>query len=119
MKIPVQHMFAAAFLLLTINVCAAANFSGQWNTVWGQGTETTNLSMAQEGSQVTGNYAYRGGVIAGLVNDNVLRGSWSQNDGARGTFEFHLSPDGQSFQGRWRNGDSGPWAPDRWNGVRK
>ena len=119
MRVRVHWPLAALLLLLTINVQAAENFAGQWNTIWGSGTAATNLTMTQDGSQVAGNYAYRGGAIVGVVSENVLRGSWSQTDGARGTLEFRLSPDGQSFQGRWRNGTSGPWAPDSWNGVRK
>lgn len=118
MKTWIQWPLLALLLVVTANA-QAANFAGRWNTIWGNGTATTNMTMTQHGNQVAGNYAYRGGAIVGVVSANVLRGSWAQNDGARGTFEFRLSPDGQSFQGRWRNGTSGPWAADSWNGVRQ
>lgn len=85
-------------------------WSGAWSTNFGA------MTLARSGRQVTGRYDYRGGRIEGLLDGQVLRGTWIQ-DNARGHFVFHLSPDGRSFQGRWGRGaadsDGGEWRGSR------
>lgn len=97
---------------------AMVDFSGGWTTTWGNGASVTNMALNQYGDQVSGEYAYRGGKISGIVRGNVLSGTWVQSDGAKGHFQFAMSPDGNSFRGRWRNGFQGPWSRDAWNGTR-
>ncbi|MDM8546394.1 hypothetical protein [Candidatus Venteria ishoeyi] len=106
-------------LFMNTTAQAVADFSGNWSTTWGKGSLISNMILQQSDSSVNGSYTYQGGNISGKVQGHVLMGTWYQQDnGARGTFSFTLSPDGQSFKGRWRNGASGPWLKDVWNGVK-
>ena len=111
-------------ILLLCGICLAmpspasafSGFGGNWETNWGP------VAMSQMDSDVIGQYAYKKdgrlikGNIKGSVSGDTLRGTWSQ-PGGWGQLEFVLSPDGQSFKGRWRNKNQGSW--DSWSGVRQ
>ena len=96
------------------------NWSGTWDTTWG------TMYLTQSLGKVTGTYDYQGGNIEGYISKNlsgdILVGTWSENpsyapsDDA-GDIEFIMSPDFNSFTGRWRYGSSGDWYSD-WNGTR-
>lgn len=105
-------------LSFSLTVQAQPNYAGRWSTTWGNGGASADMYLNQKDNRVWGNYSYRGGSVSGVLYGDVLRGSWAQSDGARGTFEFFLSRDGESFKGKWRNGNSGSWSRDPWNGVR-
>ena len=91
-----------------------ANWSGVWSTGW-QSTEAggtgATLYLRQVGDTVTGEYPLYQGTIEGQVNGQVLSGDWRQ-PASEGTFIFTLAPDGQSFVGRFGNGE---W----WTGGRR
>lgn len=93
------------------------NFSGVWNTNWGE------MRLTQSGASVSGNYTHDKGKITGTVKGNVLIGKWSEapsysepNDA--GDVELELSEDGNSFSGRWRYGSSGGWYENGWTGTK-
>ncbi len=101
------------FLLLVVlmpwlGALAQDPWDGVWETRWrGAGAL---LYLEQEGEQVTGTYPLYSGKISASVEGSRLSGSWTQDDGS-GYFVFELSPDGQSFSGRF---ESGEW----WTGRR-
>jgi hypothetical protein len=97
----------------------ALNFSGTWSTTWGDSTKVTKLRMRQNGNLVRGEYDFENGVFQGIVDGNVLRGSYYQSGNkSSGELEYVMSEDGQSFQGKWKTGLDGEWRPDAWRGVR-
>ena len=95
-------------------------WAGTWNTNWG------TMYLTQSTGRVTGTYAYDKGKIEGSISKNlsgnILAGTWSESpsyappDDA-GDIEFTLSPDGNSFTGKWRYGSSGDW-DGTWTGTR-
>ena len=90
------------------------SFAGKWKSTWDSGP--LPLWLRQNGNTVVGGYDYKKGSMEGMVDGRVLTGTWSQSDGTRGTFRFTLSPDGQSFEGKWMEPDKRTAA---WNGVRE
>jgi hypothetical protein len=97
-----------------------SSFAGDWDTVWGG--VYTPLTIAVSETHATGSYTYGdpqcGGTVAGTIDGEIsgdgvdLIGHWSEpclDDS--GSFEFHLSSDGNSFTGSWRGG--------AWDGVRR
>lgn len=85
-------------------------FTGRWVTTWPGGTATLRITGT------TGSYDYNGGTITGRLDDNVLTGSYAENNDATGTFWFRLLPDGNSFKGWYATAA----APDRhlyWRGI--
>ena len=92
---------------------------GTWTGVW----ETTygNMELTQSDGSVTGTYEVNDGKIEGTVQGNKLVGTWSEPPSyappdEAGDIEFTLSPDGNSFVGRFRYGSSGDWG--EWTGTR-
>ncbi|MEO0820998.1 MAG: mechanosensitive ion channel domain-containing protein [Pseudomonadota bacterium] len=85
-----------------------ADWTGQWQTFWRDGRAL--MTLEQEGDTVTGTFEPGAGRIEGRVDGAVLRGTWSEGAIAGGIV-FALSPDGESFTGRF---DSGEY----WNGRR-
>jgi hypothetical protein len=92
-------------------------WTGKWDTEqWGE------MTLQQNGSNVTGDYEWDGGNIKGTVSGNILKGTWSESptyqpENDAGDFEFTISSDGNSFTGRWRYGSSGDW-DGNWDGER-
>lgn len=88
---------------------------GTWQTNFG------DVSLEQSGDVVQGTYTHSDGKISGQVKGKKLVGTWSElptynpPDDA-GDFEFTMSEDCKSFQGRWRYGSAGGW--NTWNGKR-
>lgn len=84
------------------------DWTGGWDSVWRGGGAAVYLE--QEGNVVTGSYAALEGTITGEARGRVLIGTWRE-PGREGTFIFAMSPDGETFTGRFGNGE---W----WNGQR-
>ncbi len=87
---------------------ADVGWSGYWRTFWRGGQALMTLS--QTGDRVIGTYQPDEGEIEAAVDGVTLTGTWSQ-PGADGAFVFALAPDGESFVGRFDNGEY-------WNGER-
>ncbi len=83
-------------------------WSGRWRSYWRGGQALTVLRQTED--RVTGTYQPGDGSIDGQIEGAVVRGTWEQ-PGAEGTFEFALAPDGESFVGRFGNGEY-------WNGEK-
>lgn len=87
---------------------ARINWSGEWRSFWREGQAL--MTLEQLGDRVVGSYTPGEGRIEATVDGRVLRGEWREND-AEGVFTFALSRDGDSFAGRFGNGEY-------WNGAR-
>lgn len=107
-------IFTSLASLPKISAAVFASFSGQWKTNYG----TMFLRQGGDG-KVTGQYNNGGtiGDIDGSVSNNVLTGTWTENQG-NGQIKFVLANDGSSFTGSW-NRAAGKGEPGgSWNGHR-
>jgi MscS family membrane protein len=107
----IVSMVTVGWLLATpIERDPRPDWSGRWDTRWRDGAAV--VEFEQLGEVVRGTYGkgiYNGRVI-GRVTGRILEGRWIQDD-AEGRFLFSMSPEGDSFAGRF---DTGEW----WNGGR-
>ncbi|HTR52932.1 MAG TPA: hypothetical protein VMJ10_19595 [Kofleriaceae bacterium] len=87
----------------------ALDVSGNYVGTWGAAT------LRQDGTHVTGTYAYHDGHIDGALADHTLSFTWSEDDGS-GRGVFAVANDG-SLYGTWGTGDSasngGSWTLTR------
>lgn len=83
-------------------------WSGRWDSYWRDGE--ARILLQQQGEKVSGTYDPGEGRIEGQTEGRILRGSWFQ-DGTSGPILFALSGDGQSFTGRFMDGEY-------WNGKK-
>ncbi len=103
-------------LALLLSLCVTSisataeppDWTGEWNSFWRSGRALMLLN--QEGDRVFGFYEPGNGRIEGKVEGSLLTATWEQSGGS-GTAVFALAPDGQSFTGRYSNGEY-------WNGAR-
>jgi hypothetical protein len=98
----------------------ALGFAGTWSTSVDGIPHAVRLD--QNGSSVTGSYQGAegsAGQIAGTATGNVLRFTWSQNDGQTGAGRFTLSGDGQSFKGSYSFSGDPDQVDGNWTGVRQ
>jgi len=110
---PWACFFAPLVLLISAGLIPSAHaqpadWAGPWETRW-QGGGTT-IEFTQNGNTVTGAYPLYDGRIEATADGLTLTGRWIQPE-REGRFTFTQSRDGQSFIGRYDNGD---W----WNGSR-
>ncbi|MBX9751346.1 MAG: mechanosensitive ion channel family protein [Roseococcus sp.] len=101
---------ATLALLLLLPLAALANgpWTGEWITSWRD--DGDHLILQQDGNRVTGSYPLYGGHIEAVAEGRALRGTWTQGSD-NGRFIFVLDRDGNSFTGRY---DDGEW----WTGSR-
>ncbi len=96
----------------------AQGFTGLWSTTYGA------MRLVADGSSVRGSYSWGGGaLVEGVCEGRVLRATYTESDGTLGRAVFELSPDGESFRGRWRAGlerplEAGDRDAGRWSGTR-
>jgi len=110
---------------LMANAAAAQDFSGRWDTNMGA------LRMDQGGDHVSGSYEMKGGRVEGHVDNNTLRGIWTQDVADHccfeermgthywGHFRFHLTEDGGRFFGHWSYCEDERGSGGDWNGTRR
>lgn len=85
--------------------------SGTFNTQWGP------IILRHSGGSVTGTYYDGKAKVTGSLKGLVLTGTWTQTNGS-GDFVFTFSPDGSSFNGKWRRkGGTSTWS-ENWDGTR-
>lgn len=100
--------FFGIFILLSV-WAEASPWVGTWDTVWRSGR--TQVILREEGDKIVGEYpAYNGIITAEADSEGNLFGIWKEPK-LEGTFFFTLSPDQQTFAGRFHSGE---W----WNGRR-
>jgi hypothetical protein len=81
-----------------------ATFSGTWDTRTDKNWSYV-ITFTQDGRNVSGRYVAQDGSkgqISGRVRDGVLEFKWEQDGGYRGTGQFALAADGNSFSGSYR-----------------
>jgi hypothetical protein len=91
------------------------SWAGTWQTrLRYLSSAIDEMQLSQTGNHVSGTYNYKGGVVDGTSNGNILSGTWTQTSGD-GVFHLSLSSDGKSFSGNWSasNGSSGTWTGTR------
>jgi hypothetical protein len=96
------------------------SLEGTWRTEWG------TVRLHRNGNSFTGTYTHKNGRLSGSSTNsqgNEVRGTWTQSPSYRGpsdsgTFVFTLSPDGNSFTGRWKYSGSHNW-DGSWSGTRQ
>jgi hypothetical protein len=104
------------------------SWSGTWNTSYSSNTGDVivEMTIAQDGSSVTGTYNKGLGTIVATAQGNKISGTWRDSDNAgvvyTGFFEFTKSTDDKSFTGIWVSTDEGAGAmkttTQYWNGAR-
>lgn len=107
---PVAALIGLLFACLTLAPALAqsVDWSGGWESRWRQGGAA--LFLEQDGEVVSGAFPVLEGSLTGVVRGRLLVGTWQDGSG-KGDFIFAMSPDGQSFMGRFGTGD---W----WTGAR-
>lgn len=82
--------------------CGVATWYGTWTTVCGDAGLglCDDITLAQNGSSVSGTYAGGDGSIDATVDGVELTGTWTRSPGT-GSFKFFMTPDGLQFQGNY------------------
>jgi hypothetical protein len=83
---------------------AAIDATGTYSSTWGA------MTMQQQGTHVTGSYAYHAGTIDGTLDGNTLRFTWHEDDGSGEGILVRAS--GGSWIGSWGTTDDhsgGAW----------
>ncbi len=103
-----------------------SGFTGTWDTRTDKNW-TYVITLRQDGRNVSGSYVAQNGDrgrINGRVRDNVLEFKWEQDGGFRGSGQFALASDGNSFSGVYTTEPNKKIADPRylqgnWNGTRR
>lgn len=99
---------------------AGPSFSGRWAA--NADNVAYSLSLKQKGNGVSGNYQGAdgsAGTISGKMSGSILRFSWVQKDGTRGSGKFVLADDGQSFDGTYNFSNNPDAVGGSWSGTRQ
>jgi len=103
-----------------------SGFTGAWDSRTDKGW-TYAITLRQDGRNVSGSYVAQNGdkgKISGRVKDNVLEFKWEQDGGFKGTGQFALAADGNSFSGVYTSEPNKKITDPRylqgtWNGTRR
>ena len=88
-----MRKFTTLLMCLFIGALQAQNFTGTWNTTFGE------VKLVHEGRIVYGDYGTIG-IIDALQTGTTINGKFT-NAGKVGEFYFKLAPDNKSFTGEW------------------
>ena len=80
--------------ILLVTILQAQNFTGTWNTTFG------DVKLVHEGQMVYGDYGTKG-IIDAIQTGSTINGKFT-NAGKVGEFYFKLASDNKSFTGEWR-----------------
>ncbi|ACN13139.1 hypothetical protein HRM2_00160 [Desulforapulum autotrophicum HRM2] len=103
-------VFIVCLLLLSFGTMAhavQASIDGIYKT------DFNEMSLQMDGNRITGTYKFKGGKIDGVLQGNILTGTWIQTN-AKGRLEFFFAKDFSSFSGKWNYNDATP--SKKWNG---
>ena len=90
----------------TTTTAASTAWAGTWNTTWIEDDENLSplMNLQQTGSTVSGTFEGSNATISGTVIGTTLTGTLTKFNGTEeftGSYEFTLSPDLNSFTGKW------------------
>lgn len=116
-----RHIWLIAIAILAampVTQAADCSWSGTWTSSWGE-----MVLQQSAGGGVTGTYTWDNGNIEGTVSGNVLSGTWTETPTRKGpndagAFVFTLSPDCNSFTGKWNYAAEGSEWKEDWTGTR-
>lgn len=108
-KMKLAFKFFVLLLIMAVSMMGlrAQNVSGVYQT------DFNEMTLQQNGSQVTGTYKYADGRIEGTVSGNTMTGWWYQNNG-KGRFIFVFNGDFSAYTGKWGHDNAEPTGV--WNG---
>jgi len=78
-------------------------------------TDFSEMTLHQEGNQVTGTYEHDNGKIEGTLTGRILRGWWYQTQ-SQGKIVFEFNADFTQFTGKWGYNEEEP--SSEWNGKK-
>jgi hypothetical protein len=81
--------------------CGVATWYGNWTTQCGA-SSCGQMTLTQDGDNITGTYAGVEGTMTGAVVGTELTGTWTRN-ASSGAFKFFMTTNGQQFQGNWNS----------------
>lgn len=99
---------AAVCALPLVATADEDSFVGTWNATYGQ------IILTEKGEGISGTYG-GGNTITGTEQDRKFKFTYAEG-ATTGEGEFVLSPDGNSFTGKWRVTGSQGWS--NWTGTR-
>lgn len=85
--------------------CGLSSWAGTWTTNCGLAI-CGNMTLLQDGADVTGIYGGGSGTITATVNGSTLTGTWMRN-ASSGNFTFDMQINGDQFKGHF--GVSSAW----------
>jgi hypothetical protein len=91
------------------------SYTGTWDVSgsWG------DMTITQNGNNLTGTYTWQQGSISGAVSGNIFSGVWTQPGNNRsGQLEFTMSDDGMSFTMKWKYDADADWTNTSDKGTR-
>jgi MscS family membrane protein len=100
-KLTVLGLFAVALNIVQASA-GEPSWTGSWDTRWRGGG--ARMELLEGKGTVTGQYSAYGGQIEGVIEGRELKGRWIEGPRSGG-IDFVLAPDGQSFMGRFDNGE--------------
>ena len=83
--------------------CGLASWYGEWTDCY-DGTTCDQMTLFQNGAQITGIYAGGAATVAATVNGTTMSGTWTH--GGSGDFAFYLINDGKQFNGNYNSGSN-------------
>ena len=104
-----NSLITLLILIMSCHFGFTQSVSGVFNS------DFNELTIIQNGNQVTGTYKYRGGRIEGTVSGRTITGWWYQDNG-KGKMVFEFNSEFTEFTGKWGNNDAVP--SGKWNGTR-
>lgn len=106
--LPGSLIALALLCVSTVANAADPTFVGTWTTTYGQ------MVLSENRGTLSGTYGGRNG-ITGTVSGTKFTFTYFE-PGVTGEGQFELSPDGQSFAGKWRPTGQANWS--NWTGKR-
>ncbi|HWB05866.1 MAG TPA: hypothetical protein VG796_22790 [Verrucomicrobiales bacterium] len=92
-------------------VAVVRNFSGVWKTTFGM------MRLVEKDASVTGCYSYGGqSEVSGKTEGGALKFTYTETTGDKGSGEFKLGGDGETFTGTWKTTDGKQGG--QWEGTR-
>lgn len=104
-----SKLILLSVFLLPCYFGVSQNASGSYNT------DFNEMTIAQNGSKVTGTYKHQNGRVEGTLSGHSLTGFWFQSNG-KGKLIFEFNADFTAFTGKWSYNDATP--SSKWNGTR-